>query len=117
MTTDPSPLITTPEPGPRMRPIERRVIAMRHAGMSFDEIGDRFCRSAQHVERIYRWSAYERDRSGGAKAWRAIGDRVLAMRSEGMSHEEIATRFRRTPRSIRQIEGLAHYRRALELLA
>lgn len=105
------------QPQPAMRPIERRIVAMRTEGLTFDEIGDRFKCSPEHVERIYRWSGYERERGDGPKAWRAIGERVLAMRSDGMSHDEIAARFRRTPRSIRQIEGLTHYRMALDLLA
>jgi hypothetical protein len=41
---------------------------------------------------------------------------VLAMRAAGETHEEIGLRFRRSPRSIRQIEGLAHYRMGLQLL-
>ncbi|CAN5339106.1 MAG: hypothetical protein ACR2JP_02180 [Acidimicrobiia bacterium] len=41
---------------------------------------------------------------------------MLALRWAGESHDTIADRFRKTPRFIRQAEGLAHYRRAMELL-
>jgi hypothetical protein len=38
------------------------------------------------------------------------------MRDQGLSHEEIGKRFRRSPGHIRRVEGMAHYRMALELL-
>lgn len=99
-----------------LRPVERRVVTMSGEGLSNEEIAARLNRSPDHVARILTWSTYPRSGNGDAKAWRAIGSRVLDLRAEGQTHEEIAERFKRSVRSIRQIEGLAHYRRALELL-
>ena len=46
-----------------------------------------------------------------------FGARVLALRADGESHDEIGERFRRGPKYIRQVEGLAHYTQGLELLS
>lgn len=46
----------------------------------------------------------------------ALEARVLALRADGHDHEEIGRRFNRSADNIRQIEALAHYRRAVELL-
>jgi hypothetical protein len=39
------------------------------------------------------------------------------MRAEGESHEEIAAKFRKTERYIRQVEGLAHFKEGQRLLS
>lgn len=99
-----------------LRPIERRVLAMRYDGMDFAEIGRRLRRSPEHVERIAQWSQIPRSGPPQRRMPRAIERRVLALRAEGETHEEIGRRFRRSPGFIRQVEGLAHYRLALDLL-
>jgi hypothetical protein len=63
------------------------------------------------------WSGLPRSGPARSKSTYAIQDRVLALRSAGESHDRIAARFHKTPRFIRQVEGLAHYRKALDLLA
>jgi DNA-binding CsgD family transcriptional regulator len=107
-----------------LRPIERRVLAMREAGMSDEEIGRRLKRSPEHVARIAAWAtlpARQGQESDGATRSRdgvlsPRQRRVMAMRSEGLSHAEIGRRFRRSERYIRQVEGLAHFRRYQDLL-
>ena len=99
-----------------LRPMERRILAMRDAGVPIDEIGRRIRRSPQHVVRMIAWTEFPRHRPPGRNATWAIHNRVLAMRAAGETHEEIGVRFRRSPRYIRQVEGLAHYRIGLELL-
>jgi hypothetical protein len=42
--------------------------------------------------------------------------RVLQMRSDGETHADIGQKFRRSARFIQQVEGLAHYQKAMELL-
>jgi len=42
---------------------------------------------------------------------------VLALRSAGLGYDEIAPRFRASPEFIQRVEGLAHFRKAIELLA
>lgn len=99
-----------------LRPIERRVLAMRDAGLSNEEIGRRIRRSPEHVARIIEWTDLPRTAPPIRRRPRAIERRVLAMRAAGDSHEEIAGRFRRSARFIKQVEGLAHINHGRELL-
>ncbi len=99
-----------------LRPVERRVAAMAESGLDHEEIAGRINRSPDHVNRIMAWSQIPRSRPPARRAPRAVERRVLDLRSAGESHEKIASRFKRSPRSIRQIEGLAHFRLAMDLL-
>ena len=40
----------------QLRPIERRILAMRSRGVSVEEIAERLKRSPQHIERIIEWT-------------------------------------------------------------
>jgi DNA-binding CsgD family transcriptional regulator len=99
-----------------LRPLERCVLAMRDDGLSTDEISRRIKRSPGHVERIIAWTELPSRRSAPRVAAKAFERRVLALRARGESYEQIGGRFRRSPGFIRRVEGLAHYRLALELL-
>jgi len=81
-----------------------------------DEIARRFKRSISHVERIVSWSRIPRSGPASRNAADAMQRRVLQMRSNGESHADIGHKFGRSERFIRQIEGLAHYQKAMELL-
>lgn len=103
----------------QLRPIETRILAMRQQGLSDEEIGRRVKKSPQHVARIAEWATLPSRGSGGPRegdGLSAMEKRVLALRAEGESHAEIAERFRRSPRFIRQVEGLAHFRKFRDLL-
>ncbi|HEX9644068.1 MAG TPA: hypothetical protein VGC11_08755 [Acidimicrobiia bacterium] len=100
-----------------LRPLERRVLAMRDDGLSVDDIAIRIRRSPRLVERIIAWTELPRSGPHVSRLPRAIERRVLVMRSEGHSYDAIGKRFGRAPRSIRQIEGLAHFRLAIDLLS
>lgn len=99
-----------------LRPIERRVLAMREAGQENGEIATRINRTPAHVERILQWTEIPRQGRPQSRAPQAMEKRVLALRAAGESHEQIADRFKRSRRSIRQVEGLAHFRMAMDLL-
>jgi DNA-binding CsgD family transcriptional regulator len=99
-----------------LRPIERCVLAMRAEGLSVAEIGSRIKRSAEHVERIIDWSSLPQRRRPPRRSARAFERRVLALRARGESYETIGRRFNRSGGFIRRVEGLAHYRKAVELL-
>ena len=43
-----------------LRPVERRILALRESGESTELIADRLRRSPQHVERIIAWTAIPR---------------------------------------------------------
>lgn len=99
-----------------LRPIERRVLAMRDEGLDSVEIGRRINRSAGHVDRMIRWAAIPRANPPTRRTPRAIERRVLALRAAGETHEQIGDRFRRSAGFIRRVEGWAHFRLAHELL-
>ena len=87
-------------------------------GVSSEEIGRRFKRSAAHIERVLALAKLPgrtgetSDRDG----LRAVERRVLRMRNAGMDHAEIGRRFKRSAAHMRRIEGLAHYKLSLQLL-
>jgi hypothetical protein len=97
--------------------MERRILALRNDGMPVPEIARRFGRSPAHIERVIRWTDLPRSGNRRMRAPSAMARRVLHLRAAGESHDEIGRRFRRSGRFIRQVEGLAHYTRAIDLLA
>ncbi|HEU4895181.1 MAG TPA: hypothetical protein VFT85_05040 [Acidimicrobiia bacterium] len=99
-----------------LRPMERRVLEMQESGVPVEEIAARFNRSPQFVERMLNWIEIPRSGSVSERSLTARQRRVLDMRGEGQSHAEIAMRFRRGERYIRQVEGLAHFKESQRLL-
>ena len=100
-----------------LRPVERRILRMRNEGVEVAEIAARLKRSPAHVERVIAWTMIPRSGPASRRSPRPLEQRVLALRADGESHERIGKRFRRSPRFIRQVEGLAHYSRAMDLLS
>ncbi|HSM02324.1 MAG TPA: hypothetical protein VK960_07810 [Acidimicrobiia bacterium] len=100
-----------------LRPVERRVLAMRASGVSVDQIASAFKRSPGHIGRIIEWTSIPRSGPPPNRKPRALEDRILSLRGKGESHTAIAGRFKKTPGFIKQVEGLAHFRRAHELLS
>jgi transcriptional regulator len=103
----------------QLRPIETRILAMRQQGLSDEEIGRRVRKTPERVALIAEWATMPARGSGESRdggGLTAMEKRVLALRAEGESHADIADRFRRSPRFIRQVEGLAHFRKYRELL-
>ena len=100
-----------------LRPVERRVLALRDEGQSLEEIAGRLRRSADHIGRVIEWTQIPRKGPAPRRSPSARQQRILALRSRGESYEEIANRFGRSSDFIRRSEGLAHYRMALRLLS
>lgn len=103
----------------QLRPLETRVLAMRQQGLSDEEIGRRVRKSPERVAMIAEWAVLPTRGSGEERSedgLSAMEKRVLALRAQGESHAQIGERFRRGPRFIRQVEGLAHFRKYRELL-
>lgn len=92
----------------RLRPVERRVLAMHRHGIGTPEIADRFRRSPQHVKRVIEWTGIKRAQTPERRHPRAIEQRVVTLRDAGETYEQIGGRFKRSPRFIRQVEGLTH---------
>lgn len=100
-----------------LRPIERRILTMRDQGVSVEEIGDRLRRSPEFIERVIGWTDIPRSGRGKSAHLSPLESRVLALSAEGEDHETIGRRFNRSGRFIRQVEGLAHYRKGLRLIS
>lgn len=100
----------------RLSPLARRVLTLNDAGVGLDEMSRRFKRSPEHLERVIGWTEIPRSGPPPRTANRAMERRVLRLRADGESHQEIARRFRRSPDFMRRVEGFAHYRRAMEIL-
>lgn len=99
-----------------LRPLERRVLAMRSAGLSVEEIAERICRSPGFVERLMKWIDIPRNGPPQRLVPPAIERRIVTLRVSGETHEMIATRFGRSARFIRQVEGLTYMRHGLDIL-
>lgn len=102
-----------------LRPIERRILEMRRSGASTSEIADRFKRSPAHIDRIIELAQLPGRRGSSSErgGLRALERRVLRWRAKGLDHNEIGRRFQRSPKSIRQVEGLALYKKSLAILS
>lgn len=100
-----------------LRPIERRVLDMKEEGVVIDEIAKRIRKSPEFVERLITWTEIPRNGSSTDRHLTPMQSRVLDLRAEGKSHEEIASKFKKGEDYIRQVEGLAHFKESLRLLS
>lgn len=101
-----------------LRPIERRVLALKASGQTTAEIARRFKRGEDHIERIIGWTDIPRKpRDRRREGLRPVERRVLALRNDGLSHEEIGVRFRRDAEFARRVESIAQMRDDLGLLS
>ncbi len=101
-----------------LRPIERRVLRLRAEGRDSAEIGRMFRRSPEHIDRIIRLTELpgRRGEAADGGTLRPLERCVLRWRRQGADHDEIAERFGRSARHIRQVEGLALFKQSRELL-
>jgi hypothetical protein len=105
-----------------LRPIERRMIRLDDDGVPRAEIGRRFRRSPEYVDRVLVLAhlpgraaqAHAQLSHGtlgrGERALRPLERCVLGWRDRGASHDEIAPMFRRSPAFVAQVEELARYK-------
>lgn len=100
-----------------LRPIERRVLEMQREGVVIDEIATRINKSPEFVERMIDWTEIPRSGRSDDHHLTPRQRRVLDLRAQGESHEEIAEKFKKGEDYIRQVEGLAHFKESLELLS
>ena len=98
-----------------LRPLERRVLALREAGMSDAEIARRFRRSPGYVKRVALLSGAKHRQAAAPKRdgkLNPLERTVLKWREQGARPEDVAWRFRRSPDHIARIEKLARYKLA-----
>jgi hypothetical protein len=101
-----------------LRPIERRVLALKASGQTTAEIARRFKRGEDHIERIIGWTDIPRQpRERRRDGLRPVERRVLSLRNDGLSHEEIGVLFRRDAEFARRVESIAQMRDELGLLS
>jgi len=90
---------------------------MHQDGLAIDDIAGRFNKTPEFVQRLIGWTGIPRTGEIRTRTLRPLEQRVLAMRAEGVTHEAIAARFRKTERFIRQVEGLAHFKEGQRILS
>lgn len=100
-----------------LRPVERRILTMRSEGISIEEIASRLRKSPEFIERVIDWTRIPRSGNERSSGLSPLESRVLALSADGEDHETIAKRFKKSSRFIRQVEGLAHYRKGLRLMS
>jgi DNA-binding CsgD family transcriptional regulator len=98
-----------------LRPVERRILSLVEDGVDTAEIARRFKRSEAYVERVIDWTSIPRRRIPHHPGLSPIERRVIDLRAEGLSYDEIAQRFKKGPDHIRRVEGYAHLRTDLGL--
>jgi DNA-binding CsgD family transcriptional regulator len=94
-----------------LRPLERRVLAMRAAGVDDPEIARRFRRSPGYVKRVALLAEVDRRHDGKRRGTLTpLERRVLRWRDAGARPQDVAWRFRRSPDHIARVERLARYK-------
>ena len=95
-----------------LRPLERRVLQLRAAGVGYDEIAWRFRRSPGFIRRVVELTAIPRRPSvrRSRETLRPVERVVQKNRERGLTTTEIAARMRRSPRWVEQVEAIAAYR-------
>lgn len=95
-----------------LRPLERRILALRDAGIDDAEIARRFRRSPGYVKRValLSGSPHRRRHSTRQHGLTPLERRVLKWRDQGARPQDVAWRFRRSPEHIARVEKLARYK-------
>jgi hypothetical protein len=97
-----------------LRPVERRVLRWVDAGLDDAEIGRRFGRGEQWTAKVRFLADIDRSPAspGPDEQLRPIERRVLRWREQGVEHDELAARFRRSADFLARVEEYAHYKLA-----
>ena len=97
-----------------LRAIERRMLKLSQAGTDDIEIAWRFRRTPKGVRQVIAYSQLPRGdiRPPTPGGLRPIERCVLRWRDEGADFADLASRFRRGPAFLEQVEMLARYKLA-----
>src|SRR5262249_46117661 len=90
------------------------VLALKEEGVPDSEIARRFRRGPRFIEQVEELAALDgrdpkrrRRRDGSPRPGRR---RILTLRERGVSTDELAERFRRSPEFVARVERLARYK-------
>jgi hypothetical protein len=103
-----------------LRPVERRVLRWVESGLDDAEIARRFGRGERWAAQVRFLADLDRPPpSASASATggrddrlRPIERRVLRWREEGVDHDQLSGRFRRSPEFLARVEEYANYKLA-----
>jgi hypothetical protein len=98
-----------------LRPVERRVLRLADEGLDDAEIGRRFARGEAWVAQVRRLAEVDRPTTapgGDDETLRPLERRLLRWRAQGVDHDDLAPRFRRSPGFLARVEEYAHYKLA-----
>lgn len=99
-----------------LRPVERRVLHWADAGLDDAEIGRRFGRGERWTAQVRHLATVDRPRAGATAdedaTLRPLERRLLRWREQGVDHEELGPRFRRSPGFLARVEEYANYKLA-----
>jgi hypothetical protein len=102
--------------GAYLRPIERTMLNLVHAGKNEADIAWRLRRSPGHVRRTLALARLPRvpgpERHGAPWDLRPIERAVLRSRENGVPEAEMAARLRRSPAFVRRVSAYADYKLA-----
>jgi DNA-binding CsgD family transcriptional regulator len=92
-----------------LRPLERRVTRLATEGVVPDEIGRRFNRSGEFIERVLEFASLpgRQHVPRPPHSLRPLERCLLRWRAQGASADELADRFRRGPGYIERVLGYA----------
>ena len=97
--------------GSHLRPLERRVARLAAEGVVPDEIGRRFNRSGDFIERVLVLASLPGRRPPEPpRGLRPLERRLVRWREEGASPMELADRFCRGPGHIERVLALVDYK-------
>ena len=98
-----------------LRPVERRVLRWADEGLDDDEIARRFRKGPEWAAQVRRLTEVDRvapDVADSDDVLRPLERRVLRWREDGADHDELGSRFRRSPEGVARIEEYARYKLA-----
>jgi hypothetical protein len=92
------------------------MLTLAQQGLDPAEIGRRFRRGPDHVKRVIDWTRIPRQRTAQRpQGLRPVERRILDLRADGLSYQEIGEMFRRSEKYARRVEELAQLRTNLGL--
>lgn len=97
----------------QLRPVERRVLRWAEHGLDDAEIARRFRRGERWAAQVRLLADVDRPvavASHGDLRLRPLERRLLRWREQGVAHEELSHRFRRSPDFLARVERYAHYK-------